>query len=432
MLYGEQTLRALENFPFSTHKVHLELIYGIVKIKKAAAEANAQTNTIKQGEANAIISACNNILNGKYDSEFITPSIQGGAGTSINMNVNEVIATLASQQTKQNIHPLDHVNASQSTNDVNPSALRIVAFELIENIEKNLEENSATCNAKAKQWKHINKLARTHLQDAIPTTVGAEFKSYEAIFKRHQTRIRFAKKCLLELNLSGTAIGSHLNASPKYQKIIYQKLQATTKLPISHAKNCMALTSSQTDFVFVGGVLIALLTDLSKIAHDIRLLSSGPHGGFGEFQLTELQAGSSIMPGKVNPVIPEVVNQIYQYCLGKQLSLQIAAERAELELGVMFPTIADCLISIIKETTEALRVMNEKCFKTLLIDEKKCQQHLEKSTAYATLLTPTLGYDVVSKAVHEAINTHQTLRQVILNKKLLTEKEFDVCIANIQ
>ena len=430
--FGKQTKQAVKNFPFPLPKVHLELIHSITQIKKAAAQANHATGDLDKPRADAIIKACNEILAHKFDDQFVTVSLQGGAGTSINMNVNEVIASRATdilKSKKLKVHPNDYVNMSQSTNDVNPSALKIVCLKLTQKLIKNIDHLIKTFNKKAQELKTIKKLGRTHLQDAVPTTLGAEFLAYTEIIRRDKQRIQDALKYLYDLNLGGTAIGNSINASPKYIKHVYQELKKATNLSLKPATSLMAQTSSQTDFCHLSAAVNIFCLDLSKIATDLRLLASGPKGGLGEITLKSLQPGSSIMPGKVNPVIPESINQVSYHVAGKNVTIHQSAKESILELAIMFPLVADSIITALKVTTAATRVFADKCIKTLTANKDQCREHLENSTAYATLLVPHLGYDSVSNIVKQAIKTNTTIRKIVLKRKLLSEKEFDMIVA---
>ncbi len=431
--YGEQTEKAIKNFPFHVYRVPMEFILALAKIKKAAAVANFQAGNIRRDVKNAIVQACDEILNNKMTEQFPLRALQGGAGTSINMNVNEVVAGRATEILQKSgkktiVHPNDHVNCSQSTNDANPSAIKIAAIFLAQDLQKTAKLLAEALEKKAVQYKHIPKLARTHLQDAVPTTLGAEFASYAAIIRWHQEKISRVITYMQELNLGGTAIGNSVNASPKYIKAVYVELNKITGQKFHPAKNLMSQTSSQTDFLAISQAVTALCVDLSKIASDLRLLSSGPLGGIGEITLAELQNGSSIMPGKVNPVLPETVNQLYFLISGNNLSIEHAAAAAQLELGVMFPIIADRLIQSLKLTSEVIEQFVKVCINKIQANPKRCKELLEKSTAYATLLTPILGYDVVSSAVKEMVATGQTLREVIVGKGLLSEQEFNKAV----
>lgn len=426
--FGPQTSQALENFPFTLPSVSLDLIYAITEIKKASAIAHRAIGELDNSVAEAIVSACNEILAGKFDDQFPVSSLQGGAGTSINMNVNEVIASRASEIAGKEIHPNDHVNKSQSTNDVNPTALRVVTIRHLNILTKELTELTKSIESKINEYGHVKKLARTHMQDAIPTTVGDEMGAWKATIERDVKRLSELTPYLLQVHLGGTAIGNGMNASIAFQKeIVVQlnKVLVDIDSDFTPASNFHSFTSTASDFVHVSALLTLLASDLSKIAHDIRFLSSGPRGGIGEYCLAPLQPGSSIMPGKVNPVIPELMNQIYYQVSGKHLAIQMANETSDLQLAVMFPTVADSLIFSLGTLIAGVGQFRAKCFDLLEIDQMRCQYHLENSTAYATLLTPILGYDVVSACVKEAVKTGKSVKEIVLERKLLTEQEIE-------
>jgi aspartate ammonia-lyase len=425
--YSHETKKALKNFPFSIHSVKEEFILSIVKIKRAAAEANYKAGDLSLEVKNAIIKACDEILTNKHDGQFILSSFQGGAGTAINMNINEVIASRATEilENKIIVHANDGVNRSQSTNDVNPSALKISSYILLKELDFALSSLIRSSELKSKEFKKVIKLGRTHLQDAIPTTLGAEFSAYTYNLKKHKDELKRASSTLLVLNLGGTAIGNSMNASPLYIKEVYIELNKITGSKFIKAKNFMSKTSSQTDFLSISQSIVSLCVDLSKIASDIRFMSSGPNGGIGEISLPELQKGSSIMPGKINPIMPEVVNQLYYLVSGNNLVIEKAAEGAQMELGVMLPIISDKLLESIKITTETIKQFDEFCISGINAHKEKCLMHLENSTAYATLLVPNLGYDIVSKIVEESIRTKRTLRDIVISGKYLSEKEFN-------
>ncbi len=431
--YGEQTKKALKNFPFNVYKVHKEFIFALVKIKKAAAIANFEAGNISQQIKNAIVRVCDEILEGGYKEQFPLKALQGGAGTSTNMNVNEVIAARATeilqqQGKKAEVDAYDHVNRSQSTNDVNPSAIKIASEKLTQDLQATLKKLVEAFLGKAREFKNVVKLARTHLQDAVPTTLGAEFASYAEIIKWHQEKINRVLAYTKVLNLGGTAIGNSVNAKPKYIRILYRELNKITKLNFQPAKNLMSQTSSQTDFLAMSQAVTALVLDVSKIASDFRIMASGPAGGLMEISLLELQKGSSIMPGKVNPILPEAVNQLYFLVSGNNLTIEHSAHAAQLELGVMFPTIADRLLQTLKLTSEVLEQFTVYCVTKIKANKQRCRELLEKSNAYGTLLTPRLGYTVVSDLVKESLQTGSTLRELAVQKKLLTNKEFEKII----
>lgn len=435
--YGPQTEKAIGNFNFHVYKVHKEFIFGLVQIKKAAAIANFETGNFGRDIKNAIVRACDDILAGGYKEQFPLRALQGGAGTSINMNVNEVVAGRATEILQKAgkkivVHPNDHVNRSMSTNDANPSAIKVASLKLTQELQITLQKLVDALEKKAKDFASVVKLGRTHLQDAAPTTLGAEFASYAEIIRWHQKKIDRITAFSQTLNLGGSALGNSINASPKYIRGVYRELNKITGQHFQPAKNLMAHTSSQTDFLAISQAVTSLCLDCSKIASDLRLMSSGPRGGFGEITLAELQNGSSIMPGKVNPVMPETVNQLYFLISGNNLTIEHAAHAAQLELGVMFPTIADRLLQSLKLTSEVLEQFTKKCVLSIKADKQRCKELLENSTAYAVLLSPRLGYETVSKAVKEAIKTNRTLREIIINQKLLTNKEFDKIVGSFK
>jgi aspartate ammonia-lyase len=428
--HGTETKKALKNFPFSMHNVKKEFILSIIKIKKSAALANYKAGHLDLSVTKAIVQACDEILNNKHHQQFNLSSFQGGAGTAINMNVNEVLASRATEILKNKIviHANDDVNLSQSTNDVNPSALKISTLILLKELDVSLSSLIKSFELKSKEFKSVLKLGRTHLQDAIPTTLGAEFESYGDNLKKHKENLRRVKEISSILNLGGTAIGNSINADPKYIKEIYIELNKITGEKFVKAKNFMAKTSSHTDFLEISQFVVSLCVELSKIANDLKFMSSGPNGGIGEITLPELQKGSSIMPGKVNPVMPEVINQLYYLVSGNNLTIEKAVEAAQLELGVMLPIISDKLLESIKIITEAIIQFDRLCISGIKADKLKCLSHLEESTAYATLLVPKLGYDKVSEIVNKSIKEKKKFKDVVLDDKYLSSKEFDKII----
>jgi aspartate ammonia-lyase len=432
-LYGAQTEKALANFPFHFRKTPKEFIAAIVEIKKAAAIAHGKAGELDAERKDAIVKACDEILLGDHDGQFVLPAFQGGAGTSNHTNVNEVIATRATEILKASgsenaVHPNDHVNMSHSTNDVMPSALKITAYRLAEKLLATLNVVVESFEAKAREYKDVVKLGRTHLQDAVPVTLGSEFAAYAESVSRGARRIRTASQDLLELNLGGTAVGNAINSSASYRKQLFVELEEITRLKIVPAKNLMAQTSSNTDFVWLSQSLVAVCIDLSKISNDLRLLSSGPKGGFGEISIPELQAGSAIMPGKANPVLMETVNQLYFLVAGNNLSIEYSAEASQLELGVMLPLVADRIIESLSLMDEVLLQFAKKCVDGITANETRCREMLEKSTAYATLLSPKIGYDATAELVKESIASGTTIRELAVAKKLLTNEEFDALV----
>ncbi|HAE36583.1 MAG: Fumarate hydratase class II [Candidatus Nomurabacteria bacterium GW2011_GWF2_35_66] len=432
LYYGEETKKALKNFPFSRNKTRMEFIWAITKIKKAGAVANYKAGNINREVRDAIIKACNEILKGGYESQFPLSSLQGGAGTASHTNVNEVIAGMATESLKNKVkvHPNDHVNASQSTNDVNPSALKISIYDLLKNLNLNLSSLIKSFQKKSQEFKNINKLGRTHLQDAVPTTLGQEFLVYTDNLKRHLIEIKRVEGLCLTLNLGGTAIGNSINANPVYIKEVYKELNIITGAKFTKANNLMAKTSGQTDFLIISQMITALCVDLSKIANDFKFMASGPRGGIGEIILPELQKGSTIMPGKVNPVMPETVNQMYYLVSGNNIAIEKAVAGAQMELGVMLPVIVDLLIESITMTLEVIGQFDKLCVRGLRANKENCKYHLENGMAYATLLVPYLGYDIVGEIVKKSIANNKTLREIVVGEKYLKESEFDKIIGS--
>ncbi len=432
--FGGQTEKALRNFPFSINAVSRPIVVALVMIKKAAASANAGIKVLDKSIANAIGKACDEILAGKFSDQFPVRALQGGAGTSIHMNVNEVIASRATEILHKRgkgggkgttVHPNDHVNRGQSTNDVTPSAIKVAALPLMQDFAEELRALAADLEKKSKEFKRVIKLGRTHLQDAVPTMLGAEFGSYAAVIRRHEKNIERAYEHARTLNLGGTAVGNGANTGPGYLPHVYKALNKITEQKFRPAKNLMSHTSSHTDILAISQTVVAALLDASKIASDLRLLSSGPGGGLGEITLAELQKGSSIMPGKVNPVMPEMVSQLYFMASGNNLTIEEAVHAAQLELGVMLPIVADRLVQSLVLGREGLHQFRTLCVRSIKADPGRCLEHLERSTAYATLFTPALGYEPVSEIVKESVATGRKFKDLVLQKKLLNEREFD-------
>ncbi len=431
--YDYQTKKAIKNFPFTFRKTPIDFLHSIVEIKKAAAMAHAQVHELKANRADVIVKACNEILTGKFDDQFILPAFQGGAGTSNHMNVNEVIAGIATEMIHHSgkkfaVHPNDHVNRSHSTNDVMPSALRVTTIRRTKKLLATIRDLAKIFDKKAEQFKGIQKLGRTHRQDAAPVTLGSEFKSYSDSIKRGSERIAHVLESLYELNLGGSAVGNSINASTAYIRKLYPLLRSITKLSLRPAGNLMTLTSSNADFVALSQSLTGLGVDLARIAHDLRFLSSGPNGGIGELKLPELQPGSSIMPGKVNPIMPEAVTQLYCLVSGNNLTIELAAQAAQLEMAVFLPVITDRLLESIQLMDEMLTQFGKTCVAGITADKKRCKELLERSTAFAVCLSPKLGYEIVATAVKESVKSGKTLRKVIIEKKLLTNKQFNALV----
>jgi len=422
--YKTETEKALNNFNFSYHKVNWNFIESILKIKIATAFANSKINNLDSNIAKAIVWACQEILKGKLKDQFLLPALEGGAGTSINMNVNEVVASLAEEYLKgKKVHFLDHVNLNQSTNDVCPSALRITTYFLLKDLQKTLYLLIKQFEIKSKEFNKIKKLSRTHLQDSVPITLGKEFLSYANIIASHKKHLERIQFLMLELNLGGTIIGDKDSTSLAFKINSYKELKRITGVNFHPAKNLMSKTSSLGDFLIVSQSLIALGVDLSKIASDIRLMSSGPNGGFGELVLADLQKGSSFMPGKVNPIICELVNQWYFLVSGNNLMIEKCAESGQLELNTMFPLVSDKLLESLSLSKEILQIFSDKCIKTMKANKEKCLFNLENSTALAIYFVPLLGYDRVERIVKESYSSKKSFKELILEQGI-SEKQW--------
>ena len=415
--FGINTVRASENFALNHKKVNLQLIYAIVKVKKAAAMTYKKLNIGKDGVYDAVIAACDKILSGGYNDSFITEALQGGAGTSTNMNANEVIANLALAEMGRNygeyesIHPLDDVNRGQSTNDVYPTALRIAAIELLRALSDECAALQQSLQQKENDFNGIRKLGRTELMDAVPITLGEEFGAYAQCIARDRWRIYKVEERLRQVNIGGTAVGLSHNAVKKYRFGIIEELRILTGIGLAAAEYPMDITQNNDVFVEVSGLLKALAVNLIKISNDLRLMNSGPYGGFAEIKLAEMQQGSTIMPGKVNPVIPEMVMQCSMRVIANDTAITIAAQHGEFELNAFLPIIADSLLESLQLLKEAVFLFRTKCIEILLANKEKCLSNLENSFAFAAEYIVELGYDTVSKVIKE--NTPQRAKEIL-------------------
>ncbi len=422
-LYRKETEAALKNFPFSVPPVNKKLIYAIVEIKHSAARAALRAGLLDAARAKAIVRACDEALAGKFDDQFVTPSLQGGAGTSLHMNVNEVLSVRAQQIARKKIHPNDHVNIAQSTNDVVPSALKIAALRETRRAVQSGELMVATLRKKAREFKTIRKLGRTHLQDAIPVTLGAEFAAYADLVSRDVQRIKEALPHLMELNLGGSAVGNGINVPTRFKTALYRDLRRALRLPLRPAANMMAQTMSAADLCGLSSAFVILTLDLSKIANDLRLLASGPRGGIGEIEVAALQAGSSIMPGKINPILLESLNQLYFSVTSNDLAIREAAQAAQLELSIMTPLIADRILASATLIAEVVAQAAVRCIATINANTQRCAELLNRSTALATLLVPRFGYDTATTLVKESLAKDIPLEILVVEKRLLTRTE---------
>ena len=431
--YGVQTLRALENFNISGISLaHFPiLIESIVKVKKAAAKANFDLSLLSKPIADAIIQACNEIINGKYQVHFVVDMIQGGAGTSTNMNANEVIANRALETLGydkgeyQYCHPNNHVNLSQSTNDVYPTSLNIAVIQSNRKLTATLRGLVESFQNKAEEFVHILKMGRTQLQDAVPMTLGQTFEAFAITLSEEIDRLKDNADLFLEVNMGGTAIGTGINADPEYSEKVIRHLREITQLDLRLAPNLVEASSDTGSHIMYSSALKRLAVKLSKICNDLRLLSSGPRAGLNEINLPRMQPGSSIMPGKVNPVIPEVVNQIAFKVIGNDLTVTLAAEAGQLELNVMEPVIVQSIFESIEMLINGMETLRFRCIDGITVNEKRCREMVERSIGLVTALNPVLGYEVCSLLAKEALEEERSVYDLVLEKKLLSKEQLE-------
>jgi aspartate ammonia-lyase len=419
--YGAQTARAIGNFPISGISVgHFPaFVRALALVKKAAARANARLGDLPCHKAKVIEAACDDVIAGRLSSEFPVDVFQGGAGTSTNMNINEVIANRALERLGfprgryDIIHPNDDVNLSQSTNDVYPTAIRLAILFSEGALQAALESLAQEFHGKGQQFADVMKLGRTQLQDAVPMTLGQEFQAFATTLREDVARLGELARFFAEVNLGGTAIGTGINTDPKYQAIVVEELARLSGLPLIPASNLIEACWDTGAFVLFSGMLKRTATKLSKICNDLRLLSSGPRGGLNEINLPALQLGSSIMPGKVNPVAPELVNQIAFQVIGADLTVTLAAEAGQLQLNVMEPVIAYNILQSLMLLTNGIEMLRTKCVAGITANAERCRHHLEASTALATALTPVIGYERAARLTKEVLASGRTIRAVL-------------------
>ena len=429
--YGVQSLRAAENFHITGLSMHPEIINSLAYIKKAAAITNCEVGIIDKKIANAIVKACDEILEGKFHKDFIVDPIQGGAGTSLNMNANEVIANraielLGGQKGDYSIvNPNDHVNCSQSTNDVIPTAGKMTSLRLLKNLKKELRRLYEALSKKADEFDHVIKMGRTQMQDAVPIRLGQEFKAYSVAVMRDINRMDKAMDEMRTLNMGGTAVGTGINADEAYLKRIVPNLVEISGLDVVQAFDLIDATQNLDPFVAVSGAIKACAVTLSKIANDFRLMSSGPRAGFGEINLPAKQNGSSIMPGKVNPVIPEVVNQVAFNVIGNDVTITMAAEAGQLELNAFEPIVFYCMFQSIDTMAYAVQTFVDNCVSGITANETRCRYLVENSVGVITAICPHVGYQKAADIAKQAIKTGESVRDLILKEGLLTEDELN-------
>jgi aspartate ammonia-lyase len=431
--YGVHTLRALENFPITGTPVSIypDLLGALACVKQAAAMANCELGLLDDRRADAIRLACEEVREGKLHGEFVVDVIQGGAGTSTNMNANEVLCNRAlellghAKGEYQHLHPLDHVNLSQSTNDVYPTALKLALHFGIQRLLVEMQALRKSFESKATGFSAVLKVGRTQLQDAVPMTLGQEFSTYAVMLGEDEQRLSEAQALIREINLGATAIGTGINAHPDYAPLVTRRLSEISNVPFLISPNLVEATQDAGSFVQLSGVLKRIAVKLSKTCNDLRLLSSGPRAGIGEITLPAVQAGSSIMPGKVNPVIPEVVNQIAYEVIGNDITVTLAAEAGQLQLNAFEPIIAHSLFKSLSHLAAGCRTLNDRCVRGITANEARARRLLDESTALVTALTPVLGYARSAEIARDALATGARVYDLVLAKGWMSREMLD-------
>jgi len=433
VLYGVQTLRAIENFNISgvTLNFFPVFIEALAQVKKACALANHELGLLPDDMTKAMVTACDEIINGEFHNHFIVDMIQGGAGTSTNMNANEVIANRAleilghKRGEYEYCHPNNHVNLSQSTNDAYPTAIKIALINSNKKIVKSLEALVASFQKKADEFKDIIKMGRTQLQDAVPMTLGQAFGAYADTLAEEIERLNQNAELFQEVNMGATAIGTGINSDPDYADKVIAHLQEISGMPVRNAKNLVEATSDTGAFVMYSSATKRLAVKLSKISNDLRLMSSGPRTGLNEINLPPMQPGSSIMPGKVNPVIPEVVNQIAFKVIGNDLTVTLAAEAGQLELNVMEPVIVQSVFESLEMLINGMQTLKDRCIDGITANAERCREMVLNSIGIVTALNPTLGYENSSMVAKEALKSGRSVYDLVIEKGLLTKEKLD-------
>ena len=429
--YGAQTARAVENFPISKLRFGRPFIRALALVKLAAARANEELGLLAPNKAKAILQAAQEVADGKFDGEFVVDVFQTGSGTSTNMNMNEVIATraieiLGGKRGDKSVHPNDDVNMGQSTNDVFPTAIHVAALEAVERqLLPAMQVLADAFEAKSGEFADVVKAGRTHLQDAVPVTLGQEFSGYASVIRHGFRRVESCRPHLSELPLGGTALGTGINADPRFAPHAIQELGRLTGLAFRRAENPFEAMQNRDAAVELSGALRTIAVGLMKIANDLRLLTSGSRTGLNEIELPATQPGSSIMPGKVNPVIPEAVNMVAAQIIGYDAAIVLAAMNGNLDLNVMMPVIAHDLLESIELTASVSRVFTEKCVRGIKANVERCHEYAELTGQLVTAVAPVIGYDKAAAVYKEAVARNTSIRQVILDRKLIPADRLD-------
>ncbi|MEN6466016.1 MAG: aspartate ammonia-lyase [Syntrophaceae bacterium] len=431
--YGVQTLRAVENFQISGIKLgtYPFMVQSLAYIKKAAVRANAKLGLLPAEIADAVAAACDDVIAGKYNDQFVVDMIQGGAGTSSNMNANEVIANVALEKLGYEkgrydiIHPNNHINMCQSTNDVYPSAIRLALIFKVRALVESMQYLYSAVEEKAIEFRDVIKMGRTQLQDAVPMSLRQEFSAYAVMIGEDIERVKETERLLSEINLGATAIGTGLNAHPEYSPLVVLNLRAYTGFDLQASADLVEATQDTGVYVQLSGVLKRVAVKLSKVCNDLRLLSSGPRCGFNEIHLPAMAPGSTIMPGKVNPIIPEVVNQVAFAVIGNDVTVSFAAEAGQLQLNAMEPIIAFSLFNSSTLLQRACRTLADRCIRGITANRDQCRLNVERSIGLVTALNPYIGYEKATEVAHQALETGESVCEIVLKKGYLSKEELD-------
>ena len=427
--YGAQTVRAVDNYPISGMRAHPLLIRAMGMVKAAAAQANKELGLVEADRADAIVKAAQEVIDGKWNDEFVVDVFQAGAGVSFHMNTNEVLANRANQilggklGEYDRVHPNDHVNYGQSTNDVFPTGMRLGALLALETLYPVLESLAASCDKKAKEFDGVMKSGRTHMQDAVPIRLGQEFAAYALAIRKAHKNIRHASDSLRELGLGGSAVGTGINTHPDYRMKAIAHLAKLSGQKLTPAEDMRWAMQSNACMADVSAALRGLALEVIRISNDLRLLSSGPNTGFAEIFLPSLQPGSSIMPGKINPVMPELAAMVSFQVIGNDTAVAYAVQAGQLELNVMMPTMAYNVMQSITILANMLRQFDKYCIAGITANEARCELYAQSTVSLATALNPYIGYAKAAEIVKESVATERSIIELAREKKLLTEKE---------
>lgn len=429
--YGAQTARAIHNFPISGLRPHPTFIWATIVIKKCAAKANMFTGRLTSDIGNAIITASDEILAGEMSDQFVVDPFQAGAGTSHNMNANEVLANRAleimgcERGDFSTLHPNDHVNMAQSTNDVIPTAIRLASLEMLDPLLESLENLESTLAEKGREFDHILKSGRTHLQDAVPIRMGQEFTAYAIAIRKNREGLESCIPALLELGIGGTAVGTGLNAEPAYIKKIVEELTTATGFPLTASPDFFEAMQNMDAFLALSSALRRTAVNLGRIANDLRLLASGPRTGLDEIHLPPIQPGSSIMPGKINPSMAEMTNMVCFQVIGCDQTIMMATQAGQLELNVMMPLISWNLTFSMEILKNCVQKLTNSCISGITVNENKCTHYLENSLGLVTVLAPYIGYNASADIAKESLLSGKSIRTIVIERKLMTKEELN-------